>query len=223
MYPYIRNYISTCEAFGWEGGPAASTRITMLRNKAERRNAQWDQSQHSFTVPFQNLLQPEYIPIKQMHLNRRGAWGCFLYRDRLDSAADNDVFAVAEAGQDTFQLAKVSELSGVQYFRYVDALYTPDPSDLAEAVESVITVTVDDTPTSAYTVDPDTGVIVFDSPMTGGEVLKWSGGFSVWVRFQNDYLPFSIDNRSGDDFVVNGSISLLQMPPPLEGEVEAVS
>ena len=50
--------------------------------------------------------------------------------------------------------------------------------------------------------------------MVGGEILRWSGSFSVWVRFDNDRLPFSIDSRSGGDFVVNGSVDLLEMPPP---------
>lgn len=220
MSIYVRKYISTCEAFGWEGGPCAKTRITPMRNKAEKRNAEWDQPQHSFTVPFQNITQPWYVPIKQMHLNRRGAWGCFLYRDRLDDRADGDVFAVAAAGQTTFQLAKLSEIEGVQYFRHVNAIYTPG-SNPGDALESTIVVLVDDVPTTAYVLDHDTGEIVFDTPMTGGEVLKWSGPFSLWVRFQNDYLPFSIDNRSGGEFVVNGSISLLEMLPPQEGEVSS--
>src|SRR5688500_1287290 len=219
MYAYVRSFISTCEAFGWEGGPNANTRILSLRNKAESRNANWDQSQHQFTVPFNNIKQPLYVPIKKMHLNRRGAWGCFLYRDRLDSTADDDVFATAETGEDTFQLAKLSEIDGVDYFRIVDALYSPDPSSPGEALPSSITVYVDGTPTSAYTIDNDTGIIVFDTPMAGGELLSWSGQFSMWVRFQNDYLPFSIDNRSSGDFIVNGAISLLQMPPPKTGEI----
>ena len=221
MSAYIRKYISTCEAFGWEGGPAANTHITLMRNKAERRNAQWDQPQHSFTVPFQNLTQPYYVPIKQMHLNRRGAWGCFLYRDRLDDTADSDIFAVALSGEDTFQLAKVSQIEGVQYFRNVTAIYTPADDGTGDAVQSNITVLVDDVPTTAYLLDYNTGVIVFDTPMSGGEVLKWSGKFSLWVRFQNDYLPFSIDNKSSGEFVVNGTISLLEMLPPQSGEVES--
>lgn len=217
MSAYVRKFIRTCEAYGWEGGPGFNTRITSLRNKRERRNAQWDQPQHAYTLPFLNLSQPDYVPIKQMHLNRRGAWGCFLYRDRLDDTATNEPLPVAVAGQTTFQLGKLSEIEGVEYWRDVDALYVPD--DDGDALVSPITVAIDGTPTVAFTVDSDSGELILDAPLAGGEVVTWSGQFSLWVRFENDRLPFSIDNRSGADFVVNGSVNLIQMPPPQSGEV----
>ena len=218
MSEYVQAYIKTCEAYGWSGGPGFNTRIVPKLNGRERRNADWDQPQHSYEVPFQNITQPLYAPIKQMHLHRRGAWGVFLYRDRLDWQAEDELFAVAEAGQDEFQLAKTSVIDGVAYLRYVYALYVPDPASSAssyqEAADSDVAITVDGTPTSAYTLDRDRGTVLFDPPMAGGEVLRWSGTFSLWVRFQNDKLPFSIDNRSGGQYVTNGSVQLLEMPPP---------
>lgn len=213
MNEYLRAFIPTCEAFGWEGGPRFNTRIVTKANGRERRNADWSQPQHAFSVPFQNILrQSDYAPIKRMHLNRKGAWGVFLFRDRLDDTANNDIFAVAEAGQTEFQLAKYSIIEGVEYRRIVDAIYTPN--DDGSASESDITITVDDVPTTSFTLDHDTGIVTFDSPMSGGELLAWSGQFSLWVRFTRDDLPFSIDNRSGGEFVVNGSVDLLQMPAP---------
>lgn len=214
MSDYIRAFIATCEAFGWEGGPSFNTRIVTKANGRERRNADWDQPQHAFTAPFMNILQEQYAPIKEMHLNRRGAWGCFLYRNRLDDTATNELFAVAEPGQTEFQLSKWSVLDGVAYQRKVFALYTPDPDSPGVALESPISITADGTPIAA-TVDPDRGLVV-TAPMSGGEIMRWTGQFSLWVRFRSDSLPFSIDNKSGGQFVVNGSVDLLEMPPPDE-------
>lgn len=212
---YLRAYIPACETYGWDGGPRFNTRIVTLMNGRERRNADWEQPQHAFSLPFNNLLQSAYAQIKQMQLACQGRLNCFLYRDRLDSTASNEVFAVAEAGQDTFQLAKWSTVDGVSYRRTVHALYQPDPNNPGAALPVTPVITVDGTPTVAFTVDHDTGEVVFDEGMVGGEILRWTtASFSIWVRFDNDYLPMSINNKSGDDFVISGDVNLLEMPPP---------
>lgn len=215
MAVYRRAYISTCEAFGWDGGPGFHTNIVTLANKHENANADWDQPQHFFSLPFLNILPALYTPIKQMHMNCRGRHGKFLYRDRLDYTVSDEILAIAEPGQDTFQLGKWSVIDGVSYFRHIYALYAPDDSNPGEAVEITPVITVDGDPTTAFATDYDRGELVFDAPMTGGEELRLTlSSFSLWVRFDNDRLPFSIDNKSGGEFVVNGTVDLLEMPPP---------
>ena len=93
---YVRAYIPTCETYGWTGGPVFSTRIVTRQNGRENRNADWAQPQHEFALPFQGLTQDQYVPIKRMHLNRRGAWGVFLYRDRSDDRAVDETFALGD-------------------------------------------------------------------------------------------------------------------------------
>lgn len=214
---YIRRYIPTCETFGWTGGPGFNTRIVRKINRRERRNADWDQPEHFFILPFQGLTQQQYAPIKRMHLNRRGAWGVFLYRDRLDDTATDELFSVAQAGQTKFQLAKESELDGVPYDRMVFALYVPDADDPGAPLDAPVSILVNGTPTTAFTLDRDTGEVVFDAPMAGGELLTWSGQFSLWVRFETDRLPFTIVNRGAISYLIEGSINLIEELPPLPG------
>lgn len=214
---YIRKYIPTCEGYGWTGGPVFNTRIVRMMTGRERRNAEQDQPQHVFSVPFNNIGQTQYIPIKQMHLNRRGQWGCFLFRDRLDDIAENEFFAVAEGGDTVFQLSKWSIQDGIGYQSKIQAIYSPDAD--GEAVDSPVTITVNGSPTTDFVLDRDTGIVTFNSGRTAGQVLRWSGSFSRWVRFARDDLPFSIDNKSGSEFVVNGSIELMEMPAPKLGEI----
>lgn len=209
---YLRAYIPACEGYGWEGGPEFNTRIVRMSNGRERRNAEWSQPQHFYAVPFSNLTQTQYAPIKQMHLNRRGRWGCFLFRDRLDDYADNEVFAVAAAGQTEFQLAKWSVIEGVVYHNEINAIYLP--ADDGSAESNAITITVNGSTAGAHVIDRDRGIVTFNSSPGDGAILRWTGGFSRWVRFDQDRLPFSIDNKSGDEFVVNGSVELLEQPPP---------
>ncbi|MBB1060432.1 DUF2460 domain-containing protein [Marilutibacter spongiae] len=218
MSEYLPAFIPTCEAYGWTGGPEFRTRLVMYKNGRERRNADWQQPQFSFELPFQNITQAQYAPIFSMFLNRRGRWGVFLYRNRLNYSADNDLVAVAEAGQTEFQLGKWSIIEGVGFYHQVYALFVPDTD--GSAIEADPTVTVDGAVTTAFTVDHERGLVVFDSPLAGGEVVRWSGQFAHWVRFDADTLPFSIDNATRDDgagpYVVNGSVYLREMPAPEE-------
>lgn len=202
---YLRAQIEACEAFGWEGGPEFRTRIVEMQNKRERRNADWAEARHRFTLPFQNIDPERYANIKQMHLVCRGMLHAFLYRDPLDNVADDDLFAVGDGTQETFQLSKLSVIDGVTYQRNVYAL--PDSTPDFE-------VTANDSPVVAYTLDRDRGLITFDSAPPNGALLRWSGPFLVWVRFNQDWLPFSIDNRGPDGFAHNGTVDLMEVPPP---------
>lgn len=67
---------------------------------------------------------------------------------------------------------------------------------------------VDGTPTPATVTD---GVVTFDTAPGPGSVLSWSGEFRVPVRFATDTLPMTIDNRSGDRYVMNGSVELVEV------------
>ena len=210
---YVRAFIATCEAFGWTGGPGFNTDIQQLRSGRESRNADWQQVQHFYSVPFQSIDRSEYAPVKRMHMVCMGRLHCFLYRDQLDYTASDEIFAVAAPGQTVFQLSKTSTLDDVSYQRNVYALYAPGAG--GEAIEVAPEITVDGVAATGVTVDPERGLVTFDSPMTGGELLRWSGEFAVWVRFDNDRLPFSITDNSDGEFVVDGSVELLEMFPPL--------
>lgn len=210
---YIRAFISTCDSLGWTGGPGFSTDIQALRSGRESRNGDWAQVQHFYSVPFMNILHEQYLPIKQMHMVCMGRLHNFLYRDLSDYVAVNEELPPAILGQTLFQLVKTSTIAGVTYRRNVYSLYTPDADGYA--LPSDIVVRVDGVPTLDFTVDYDRGTILFDTPMTGDEIVSWDGPFSQWVRFDNDRLPFTIDNKSGGQFVMNGMVDLLEQFPPL--------
>lgn len=210
---YIRAYIPACEGFGWTGGPGFSTTIVTKRNGRERRNADWAQPQHSYSLPFNALTQEAYAPVKEMHLNRRGAWGVFLHQDRLDSSADEDQFGVGDGEQTVFQLAKRSVLDGVAYQRSVYALYNPREDGSSAQAEPVVKISGVATP---VTVDYDRGLVQFASAPPALATLTWTGDFSLWVRFVSDKLPFTIFDKGAAGFYVQGSIDLLEMPPPIE-------
>ena len=198
---YLDAYLDPCPGYGWQGGPAFKTLIVNMASGRERRNAEIAQAKHQFQAPFNNILPEAYRSIKQMHLVCRGMLRSFKFRDELDYQADGEAFGEGDGVEVEFQLLKQSLIDGVSYQRYV---YVIEPGAV---------VYVNGTPTSV-TIDQDRGTVTFAAPPANGAALTWSGTFALWVRFNQDYLPFSIDNLNA----VNGSVDLLEDdPPPAEG------
>lgn len=218
---YLRAFIPACEAFGWSGGPSFQTRLKVLQNGRERRNVDWSQEKNRYTLPFQNLGERDYAGIRQMFQVCRGMAHDFLYRDPLDSDATDEAFGIGDGVTQEFQLSKLSAIQGVIYQREIHALYIPGSYDsvtnTVPAVDAPITVYVNGTPT-AVTLDRDRGLVLFAAAPAVDAVLTWSGEFSIWVRFDADWLPFSIDNRRGNEHAHNGQVVLLEDHAPPEVE-----
>lgn len=204
---YLDAYLQPCPGYGWQGGPSFQTQVVQMVSGRENRNAQHDKVRHQFSAPFQNITRDAYRNIKQMHLVCKGMLRCFKFRDELDFEAKDEVFAISEGGQTEFQLRKISTISGVSYARDV------------YVIEGPVVVTIDGIETPV-TVDPDRGLVTFGTAPDVGAVLRWSGTFAVWVRFNQDFLPFSIDSGNGIEHFANGTVDLLEVPPPLPAEEE---
>lgn len=196
---YIDTFIPACGGYGWQGGPEFKTVIVEMRNGWERRNAEIANARHSFNIPYNNISPEDYIGIKQLHLIARGRLHNFKFIDELDSEADNEIFATGNGVQTVFQLRKLSLIDGVSYSRNV---YVPLPG---------ITVTNNGAAASP-TIDYDRGFVTFAVAPGNGNALRWTGRFALWVRFNQDDLPFSIDNLR----VRSGQVSIIEdKPPPL--------
>ena len=195
---HLDAYLAPCPGYGWEGGPEFQTRIVSLTNGRERRNANWSQPRHKYSAPYLNISREAYRDIKRMFYVCRGMQNAFRFRDELDYQATDQQFGIGDGVTDTFQLLTVSVADGVPYGRNVYALAsTPE-------------IMVDGVITAGLTVDMDRGLVTFDTPPSVGELLTWSGDFDIWVRFNQDYLPFSLDNPDA----TNGSVEVIEVPPP---------
>jgi uncharacterized protein (TIGR02217 family) len=200
---HLDAYLAPCPGYGWDITPVFKTLISELQNGDEYRNAEWIECRHRATAPFLNITKDAYREIKRMFLVCRGMAYVFRFVDELDNEATNEIFAVGDSATDEFQLCKISIADGVEYQRNVYAI----------RIGSVPTVTVDGTPTTAFTINYRTGKVLFDSPPALNAVLRWSGEFDLWVRFATDEIPFSLDNPDA----TNGSVILWEVPPPDEG------
>lgn len=135
-----------------------------------------------------------------MFLLTRGRCHSFLLKDWGDYQAEDEQFGTGDGTTTTFQLKKVTTLSGTSA-TYTRTITHP----LAGAI-----ISVDGVATGA-TVSTLTGQVTFASAPDEDAVLTWSGEFRVPVRFDNDYLPFSLDNRRSDGYAKNGSVDLIEV------------
>lgn len=199
---YLRTYIDPCAAYGWNGGPEFNTRIVSFDSGRERRNANWSEARHRYTLPFMNISREAYTAIRNMFQVCRGQLHVFLYRDPLDHTAVNEVFGIGDGVQTEFQLGKSSIIDGIIYTRNVYAI--PDGEEVGITINGAPQI-------SGIIVDRDRGTITFDPAPPEDAILRWSvANFDVWVRFAQDWLPFSIDNVNAH----NGQIELMEMFPP---------
>lgn len=199
---YLDAYLQPCPGYGWQGGPSFQTQIVQMVNGRENRNAQHDNVRHQFSAPFQNITREAYRNIKQMHLVCKGMLRCFKFRDELDFEATDELFGYGDGVETEFQLRKISTVDGVSCERLVFVI--EDGASIK--VNGVVT---------AATIDQDRGIVTFAAAPASAAALTWSGMFAVWVRFNQDYLPFSIDNGNGVERFANGTVDLIEVSPPL--------
>ncbi len=195
---FIDATIDQCAAFGFTGGPSFRTNIAELRSWREKRNADIDMARHNYTAPYLNISDAGWREIRRMFYVCRGKLHSFRLRDPNDYIATQELFGIGDGVTARFHLSNLSEADGVTYSRLVQL-----PVDAI-----IFSAGVEVFPT----IDIETGEVDFGAtPPALGAALTWSGTFDVKVRFDQDELPFSLDNRGIDGFAHNGSVNLIEV------------
>jgi uncharacterized protein (TIGR02217 family) len=197
---FIDAELDLCPGFGWQGGPSFNTRVITTQAWVERRNANNIECRHSYTLPLQNILDDAYLlQLKQVFMACRGQLHSFKVKDYSDNEAVDEVFFEGDGVSTVFQLAKISSFGIASYTRFIRK---PMPG---------VAITVNNVAASP-TIDLTTGLVTFAVAPAIGAIGRWSGSFWVPVRFNNDMLNISIDNKTGGgDFLINGSVDLIEV------------
>jgi len=185
------------------GGPGFKTIITPLQSGHEQRNIQWSQSRAKWDIGYGlSHLNPGK---SQSYLNlviaffyaRRGRAVGFRFKDWTDFELNDQLIGVGDGSTSAYQIVKVYNEAAVSYTRI-----------LSKIVDSSETVTINDVPTAAYTIDYNTGIITLDSPLALNDLLRVTCEFDVPVRFDTDELDITaVTSEAG--FI--GSIPIIEV------------
>ncbi len=166
--------------FGSHGGPSYRTHVVATKAGVEQRNQAWSQSLAVYEVGLvhrdataTNALRRFFRAIA---MGRRHG---FRFTDRLpgESTGVREVLGTGDGVEDTFQLVKHYTLGGYDSIRTI-----------TKPVAGSVVVYLNGTATTAFTVDPTTGLVTLTSPPAGGVVVSASCQFQVPVRFETDTL-----------------------------------
>lgn len=197
---YVDIELDLVPGFGWQGGPFFRTRIKALQNGHERRAALASRVRHRYSLPFNNIKEGDYREeLKGFFLAMNGSANSFKIRDRSDYQATLESLGTAPAGSTPVQLRKVSTYGAASYIRTIEK---PKAGTVTVYQNGIA---------KAGTLDTLTGLFTPTTAWTGGATLTWTGEFFIPVRFDSDELLMSIDNKSSDDFIMNGSVDLIEV------------
>lgn len=193
--------IDTCPAYGWQVSTCADVNIKTLANRHEKRNKRGDLMQHIFALPFLNIPDNAYLQyIKAAYMALGGPTDSFLAKDYGDYLARGESLGLAPSGTTAVQLVKTYSFQNlISYSRNI----TKPLTDTVKVYEGGVL--------KSGTVSATTGKFTPTSAWTEGSEVTADFEFRVPVRFDEMVLPLTIDNRSGDAYLMNGVVTLREV------------
>lgn len=174
--------------YGFTGGPVYKTETIPGKIPAENiSRALYDAAVYEFTADLQrfNGQLDELIAFFRL---TKGGFHSFRFKDWLDYQAADSHIGTGNGTQTVFQLRKVYEFDGLEEFRTI-----------TKPVAGSVSVKINGTLTTAYTLDATTGIITFSSPPSAAAVITASFQFDVHVKFNQDALPIGRNTPSTYD------------------------
>ena len=181
------------------GGPERRTDVVVLGSGAEERNARWADSRRSWNAGYGVKSLNDLHTVIAFFEERRGRLIGFRWRDPMDykscppesapTALDQQI-GVGDGTTAVFQLRKAY---GSTFNPWSRAISKPVAGTILVAVGGIV-----QTPTTAYTVDPATGLVTFQPGHIPAAAQNVTAGFEfdVPVRFDTDRLEINIQGFS---------------------------
>lgn len=168
--------------YGFEGGARYKTDVNENPNRFEERDSDWKYGKHEFEASFGNIPDEDRDVIITVFHSCRGRRHSFMFYDWNDfSITAQEIQVGAEGTVDPIQLYKRYEGFGQSYtIRPIQALLS---AQLYDALGDPV----------AGAWDLLTGIFTPDGPWTT-DVYTVNAVFYVWVRFDDDYNPMTINS-----------------------------
>lgn len=180
-------------SFGSVGGPERRTDIVTLSNGFEERNTPWSHSRRHYDAGLGMRGLDDVDAVLEFFEARRGQMYGFRWKDWADFksckpsqeiASGDQVIGSGDGVATVFQLIKTYQSGSAAYAR---PIAKPVTGTVVVRVGASEQVEGDD-----FTVDPETGVIVFAQAPAEGVEITAGFEFDVPVRFDTDRIHCSV-------------------------------
>jgi len=171
------------------------TDVVTLRSGFEFRNSLWSNSRRSYNAGIGLRNIKDVYEVIEFFEARRGKLHGFRWKDWSDCSSGAPTDAITNTDQEigvgdgtetVFQLSKVYSASSNPYTRVIKK---PVVGTVKVSVNGISQTGGGDD----YTLDPETGLITFDSPVTNGHPVTAGFEFDVPVRFDQDEIMVNVE------------------------------
>lgn len=176
---------------GAQGGPSFSTTILELQSGFEQRNINWEYPRLEWDLSYGIQSKSDLQSVMNAYYVAQGRGHSFRFKDYSDYQVGDDAndtpvsIFVASGGETQVQAIKPYSFAGSTFNRALTRLVTGTVRVFIDAVEQTIT--------TDFTVDVETGVITFLSALSAAEVVGLICEFDVPVRFNDDKLDVRME------------------------------
>ena len=187
-------------AFGAFGGPERKTEIVALATGHEVRNARWADSRRRYDAATGIRSLGDLRAVLALFEKARGSLYGFRFRDPFDnsSAADGSATGAMDQqigeGDGVLLRFRLTKTYGAGGFAYVRDIRLPVSSSVKVAIDGVEQAQGID-----FSIDPETGELVFTAPPADGAAVTAGFSFHVPVRFDTDRLQASLTHFEAGD------------------------
>ena len=196
-------------AYGMVSTAMFSTDITEGHSGREQRNVRWSRVRHSYDISMalraRESMQDDVV---QLFAAAEGRLNGFRFKDWSDYQLSDELIGTGDGSTTTFAVIKSYTAGAVTYTRRLTKLVS---TDLIVKVDGIVKAEGAD-----YTLYPNTGYVVFTSPVTTAKDVTVSGEFDVPVRFDVDTVETAFD---GYDSMVWDSLALVEISREVEASI----
>ena len=185
-------------AFGASGGPMRQTEIITLANGLEQRNTGQANSRRKYDAGVGIKSLSDMHLLVSFFEARRGQLYSFRFRDPVDYYADG-LIGTGDGQTTEFQLSKTYADSAGSWQRII-----------TKPVAGSLTVALNAQSTTEFSIDYNTGLLVFATAPASGVIVSASFEFDVPVRFDIAHLNTSLEAFGAGGLV---NIPLIEVLP----------
>jgi uncharacterized protein (TIGR02217 family) len=180
-------------SYGSSGGPKWNTDILILKSGYESRNANWGQMRYKYNAAMGVRDNSQLDDLIHWFNAMQGRQHGFRFKDWTDYTSSDLGTAVTPLDQ------LLGTGNGVLTQFQIVKTYTQGSQSRVRTITKLVTATVkvavnEVEVTTGFTVNYNTGIITFTSPVANGHTVKAGYEFDVPVRFDTDELSIAIEH-----------------------------